>query len=43
LGGEVRDLDDAVDCVQGPRSAHLITQFGDIECPYSRTNPEEAA
>jgi hypothetical protein len=43
LGGKVRDLDDAVDCVQGPSSAQLITQSGDFECPYSRTNPEEAA
>jgi len=24
-------------------SAHLIMQSGDIECPYSRTKPEEAA
>jgi protein-disulfide isomerase len=27
---------EAGDLVRGPESAHLIVEFGDYECPYSR-------
>jgi hypothetical protein len=43
LGSEVSALNDTLDDVRGPRSAHLIMESGDYECPYSRTDPEEAA
>ena len=29
-------IDDSVDHVRGPASAHLILEYGDYECPYSR-------
>ena len=29
-------LDEAVDHVRGPRDAHVILEYGDYECPYSR-------
>jgi protein-disulfide isomerase len=29
-------IDDAVDHVRGPASAHLILEYGDYECPFSR-------
>ena len=33
---EVEPLDEAVDHVRGPADAHLILEYGDYECPYSR-------
>jgi protein-disulfide isomerase len=30
------DIDEAVDHVRGPAGAHLILEYGDYECPYSR-------
>jgi protein-disulfide isomerase len=36
LDREVSDLNDPVDHNRGARSAHLIVEFGDYECPYSR-------
>src|SRR4029450_8275344 len=32
----VEPLDDEVDHVRGPSGAHLILEYGDYECPYSR-------
>jgi protein-disulfide isomerase len=32
----VQPLDEAVDHVRGPSAAHLILEYGDYECPYSR-------
>jgi protein-disulfide isomerase len=32
----VEPLDDDVDHVRGPSSGHLILEYGDYECPYSR-------
>jgi protein-disulfide isomerase len=32
----VEPLDDEVDHVRGPSSGHLIIEYGDYECPYSR-------
>jgi protein-disulfide isomerase len=29
-------LDEAVDHVRGPSAGHLIVEYGDYECPYSR-------
>jgi protein-disulfide isomerase len=29
-------VDDALDHVRGPAGAHLIVEYGDYECPYSR-------
>jgi len=29
-------IEDAVDHVRGPASAHLILEYGDYECPFSR-------
>ena len=29
-------IDEAVDHVRGPSDAHLILEYGDFECPYSR-------
>jgi protein-disulfide isomerase len=29
-------LDEAIDHVRGPASGHLILEYGDYECPYSR-------
>jgi protein-disulfide isomerase len=29
-------LDDAVDHVRGPATGHVILEYGDYECPYSR-------
>ena len=29
-------LDEAVDHVRGPLDAHVIVEYGDYECPYSR-------
>jgi len=29
-------IDDAVDHVRGPASGHVILEYGDYECPYSR-------
>jgi protein-disulfide isomerase len=29
-------LDDAVDHVRGPANGHVILEYGDYECPYSR-------
>ena len=29
-------LEDGVDHVRGPRDAHVIVEYGDYECPYSR-------
>lgn len=33
---EVEPLDEAVDHLRGPGGAHLILEYGDYECPYSR-------
>jgi protein-disulfide isomerase len=33
---EVEPLDEAVDHVRGPEDAHVILEYGDYECPYSR-------
>jgi protein-disulfide isomerase len=33
---EVEPLDEAVDHVRGPAGAHVILEYGDYECPYSR-------
>ncbi len=33
---EVEPLDETVDHVRGPADAHLILEYGDYECPYSR-------
>jgi protein-disulfide isomerase len=33
---DVEPLDEAVDHVRGPSSGHLILEYGDYECPYSR-------
>jgi protein-disulfide isomerase len=32
----VAGLDDEVDHVRGPDGAHVILEYGDYECPYSR-------
>jgi protein-disulfide isomerase len=32
----VEPLDDAFDHVRGPATGHLILEYGDYECPYSR-------
>ena len=32
----VAPLDEKVDHVRGPRAGHLIIEYGDYECPYSR-------
>jgi protein-disulfide isomerase len=32
----VEPLDDEVDHVRGPSAGHLILEYGDYECPYSR-------
>jgi protein-disulfide isomerase len=32
----VEPLDEAVDHVRGPSAGHLILEYGDYECPYSR-------
>jgi len=32
----VAPLDEAVDHVRGPAGAHVILEYGDYECPYSR-------
>jgi protein-disulfide isomerase len=32
----VEPLDEAVDHVRGPAAGHLILEYGDYECPYSR-------
>lgn len=29
-------LDQAIDHVRGPAGAHVIVEYGDYECPYSR-------
>lgn len=36
MASDVIDLNDTVDHIRGPRSAHLIVESGDYECPYSR-------
>jgi protein-disulfide isomerase len=33
---EVEPLDEAVDHVRGPADAHVVLEYGDYECPYSR-------
>jgi len=33
---EVEPLDEAVDHLRGPAGAHVILEYGDYECPYSR-------
>ena len=33
---EVEPLDEAVDHARGPAGAHVILEYGDYECPYSR-------
>src|ERR1700687_4140854 len=33
---EVEHLDEAVDHVRGPAVAHVVLEYGDYECPYSR-------
>jgi protein-disulfide isomerase len=30
-------IDEAVDHVRGPATGHVILEYGDYECPYSRT------
>lgn len=35
-GPEVEPLDTGVDHVRGPADAHVILEYGDYECPYSR-------
>ena len=35
-GATMDSLDDAVDHVRGPAAGHLIVEYGDYECPYSR-------
>jgi hypothetical protein len=32
----VGPLDETVDRVRGPTGGHLILQYGDYQCPYSR-------
>src|SRR5207248_296355 len=32
----LQPLNEAVDHVRGPAGAHLILEYGDYECPYSR-------
>jgi protein-disulfide isomerase len=34
-------IDDAVDHVRGPSAGHLIVEYGDYECPYSRQATRE--
>jgi protein-disulfide isomerase len=34
--GEIPELDPAVDHIRGPLAAHVILEYGDFECPYSR-------
>jgi protein-disulfide isomerase len=34
--GGVEPLDETVDHVRGPEGAHVILEYGDYECPYSR-------
>jgi len=34
--GSLSPLDDAIDHVRGPAAEHLILEYGDYECPYSR-------
>jgi protein-disulfide isomerase len=36
LRPSVEPLDDEVDHVRGPAAGHLILEYGDYECPYSR-------
>ena len=33
---EVEPLDEAVDHVRGPAGGHVILEYGDYECPFSR-------
>ena len=33
---EIEPLDEAVNHVRGPADAHVILEYGDYECPYSR-------
>ena len=33
---EIEPLDEAIDHVRGPAGAHVILEYGDYECPYSR-------
>ena len=33
---EVERLDEVLDHVRGPADAHVILEYGDYECPYSR-------
>jgi protein-disulfide isomerase len=35
-GGTIEPLDEAIDHVRGSTSGHLILEYGDYECPYSR-------
>src|SRR5215471_233390 len=35
-GPGVEPVDDKVDHVRGPADAHLIMEYGDYECPFSR-------
>src|SRR5258706_13731359 len=32
----IEPLDEQVDHVRGPSAGHLIVEYGDYECPYSR-------
>ncbi len=36
LTARLEPIDEAVDHVRGPASAHLILEYGDYECPFSR-------
>jgi protein-disulfide isomerase len=35
-GGQPAELDEAVDHVRGAQGAHVLIEYGDYECPYSR-------
>jgi protein-disulfide isomerase len=35
-GTTVEPLDAALDHIRGPDSAHLVLEYGDYECPYTR-------
>jgi protein-disulfide isomerase len=35
-GAQIAPIDEAVDHFRGPAGAHLLLEYGDYECPYSR-------
>ena len=39
--GSQTDVDESIDHVRGPASRHVILEYGDYECPYSRAGYRE--